>query len=94
MSDTFNLLPVKRKDMADLQVKTFVNNDGYIVTGNTVKGEDLLQKNTDDGIMHPKAFPGDIGFVGDSPSLTIGKGDIHNPSINAPVAAQNKPNGT
>ncbi|MDR0445352.1 MAG: hypothetical protein LBG98_03685 [Puniceicoccales bacterium] len=79
--------------MADLQVKTFVNNEGYAVTGNTVRGEDLLREDANDGIMRPKAHSGDIGFVGNSPSLIIDEKDTYNPSVNASVAAQNKPSG-
>jgi hypothetical protein len=80
--------------MGDLQVKTFVNSDGYTVTGNTTMGEDLLQSSVDDSIMGPEESSGDIEFTGNSDSLVIGGGDVYNPSINAPVAAENKPGGT
>ncbi|MDR2377393.1 MAG: hypothetical protein LBD54_01410 [Puniceicoccales bacterium] len=82
--------------MADIQVKTLINNDGYTVTGNTSAGEDLINEieELDEGIMRPKSPSGDVGFVRESDSLTIGGSDNLNPAVNAAVAAQNKPVGT
>jgi hypothetical protein len=80
--------------MEDLQVKTFFNGDGYTVTGNTKVGDDLVRNNPDDGIMRATATPsGHLSFVGNSDSLIIDDRDGANLSINASVAAQNKPVG-
>jgi hypothetical protein len=79
--------------MGDIQMKTFVNNDGYTVTGNTAAGEDLRRNSADEGIMRSKTSSGDIGFVGNSDSLIIGGRDFYRLSVDAPIAAENKPSG-
>ncbi|MDR2420333.1 MAG: hypothetical protein LBD40_03460 [Puniceicoccales bacterium] len=79
--------------MGDLQIETVTNSGRHIAAKNVNANEDLFQNNAEDGITRSKESSGDIGFVGDSDSLVIGGGDAHNPSVNAPVAAQNKPAG-